>query len=48
MSESVHTSLIELLDAGNVGVAFGISSLSSIEAEISRYFISTSGFGGHL
>ena len=37
-----------LLDPENVGVAFGISSLSGIEAEILRYFICTSGYGGHL
>jgi len=31
-----------------VGVAVEISLLSCIEAEILRYFISTSGYGGHL
>ena len=44
MSESVHNSLTELLDPENVGVAFGMSLLSSIEAEILRCFISTSDF----
>ena len=48
MSESVYTSPTVLLDPENVGVAFRISLLSSIEAEISRYFICTSGTGGHL
>ena len=48
MSESVHTSPTELLDPETVDVAFGISLLSSIEAEILRYFICTSGNGGHL
>ena len=43
-SESLHTSLTML----NVGVAFGISLLSSIVAEILRYFTCTSGNGGHL
>jgi hypothetical protein len=37
MSESVHTSLTELLDPGNVNVAFGISCLHRIEAENSSY-----------
>ena len=48
MSESVHIGSVALMDNKNVGVAFGISSLSSIEAEILRYFICTSGIGGHL
>ena len=48
MSESVHTSPTELLDLENVGVAFGISLLSSTEAELLRYFICTSSNGGHL
>ena len=48
MSESVHISSAELLDTKNVGVAFGMSSLSSIEAEILKFFICTSGYGGHL
>ena len=48
MSESVHTSPAELLDPENVGVALEISLLSSKEAEILRYFICTSGNGGHL
>ena len=43
MSESVHTSPATLLDPKNVGVAFGISLLSSLVAEILRYFTSTSG-----
>ena len=34
MSESVHTISAVLLDPANVGVAFGISWLSCIEAEI--------------
>ena len=34
MSERVHTSTNELLDPENVGVAFVISLLSSVEAEI--------------
>ena len=48
MSDSVHTSFTELLDPENVDVAFGISLLSSIEAEILRYGMCTSGNGGHL
>ena len=36
MSESVQNSLAVLLDPENVGVAFGISLLSCIEAEILR------------
>ena len=43
MSESVHPSITELLYPENVGVAFGFSLLSSIEAEILRYLICTSG-----
>ena len=46
MSESVHTISAVLLNPENVGVAFGISSLSSIEAEILRYFLCTSSIGG--
>ena len=46
--KSVHTSPAVLLDHTNGGVAFGISSLSSLEAKILRYFIYTSGNGGHL
>ena len=38
----------ELLDPENVGVAFGVSLQFSIDAEIMRYFICTSGNGGHL
>ena len=37
-SESMHTSITELLDCEHVGVAFGISLLSTIEAEILRFF----------
>ena len=48
MSEGVHNSPTELLDPENVSVDFGISLLYSIEAEILRYFICTSGNGGHL
>ena len=47
MSESVHTRAV-LLDPENVGVAFGISLLSCIEAEILRYSICTPGIGGHF
>ena len=50
-SERVHISPFApavLLDPENVGVAFGTASLSSIEAEILRYFICSSGIGGHL
>ena len=43
MSESVQISLAVLLDPENVGLAFGISLLSFIEAEILRCFIYTSG-----
>ena len=42
-SERVHISPAVLLDPENVGVVLVISSLSSIEAEILRYFTSTSG-----
>ena len=48
MSKSVHTSPAVLLDPENVGVVFGISLLSCLEAEIVRYFICTSGNGGFL
>ena len=48
LSNSVDISPTELLDPENVGKAFGIPLLSSIEAEILRYFIRTSGIGGHL
>ena len=48
MSDSVHTSPTESLDPGNVGVAFRISLLSSIEADILRYVICTSSNGDHL
>ena len=43
MLERVHISRAMLLDPENVGIAFGISSLSSIKAETLRYFICTSG-----
>ena len=46
-SESVHTSSAVLADLENVGEAFGMSLLSH-KLEILRYFISTSGNGGHL
>ena len=46
--DSGHTSPTELLDHENVGEALGFPLLSSIEAEILRYFICTSGNGGHL
>ena len=48
MSKSVHTSSVVLADLENAGVAFGISLLPCIEAEILRYFICTSDNGGHL
>ena len=48
LSESVQTRTTELLDPENVGVALGISLLSSIEAEILRYCKCTSGNGGHI
>ena len=48
MPESVHTSSVVLADLENVGVAFAISLLSCVEAEILRYFISTSSNGGYL
>ena len=44
LSDSVHTSPSELLDPKNVGVAIGISLISCIEAEILRFYLSTSGF----
>ena len=47
-SESMHTSITVLLDPENVGVVFGISLLSGIDAEILRYFLCTSGNGSHL
>ena len=37
-SKSVHTRFAALLNPENVGVAFRISSLSSIEAKILSYF----------
>ena len=43
MSESIHTIPIVWLDPKNVGLAFGITLLSRIEAEILRQFTSTSG-----
>ena len=48
MSKRVHISPAVLLDPEHVSVAFRIVSLSIIEAEILRYFICTSGNGGHL
>jgi len=48
MSETVHTSSAVLMDPEHVGVAFGISLLSSVQAEVLRYFLCTSGNGGHL
>ena len=48
MSDSVHTSPAVLPDPQNVGVAFGISLLPCTEVEILRYFIYTSGNGGHF
>jgi len=45
---SIDISSIVFLDLENVGVAVGIAVLSCIEAEILRYFLSTSGYGGHL
>ena len=47
-SESVLTSSVVLADLENVVDGFGISLPSYIEAEILRYFISTSGNDGHL
>ena len=43
ISESVLISPAVLLDPENVSLAFGISLLSCIEAEIMRYVTSTSG-----
>ena len=43
MSESVHFSSAVLVDLEKVGVAFGISLLSCIDAEILRYVTSISG-----
>ena len=48
MSESVYTKLAVLADLDNVGVAPEISLLSCMEAEILKYFIVTSGNGGHF
>ena len=47
-SERVHVSPAVLLNPETVGVAFEISSLFSIEAEILRHFACISGNGGHL
>ena len=47
-SERVHISSAVLLDPKNEGLVLGISSLSSMGAEILRYFICTSGNSGHL
>ena len=44
MSPSVHTTIpAVLLDPENVGLAFGMSLILCVEAEIMRCFISTSG-----
>ena len=48
MAESVRTSPAALLDLENVGVVLVISSLSSMEAEILRYFNLLPVNGGHL
>ena len=48
ISESVYTYSAVLLDAKNVCVAFGISLLSCIEAEILCNYICASGYGDHL
>ena len=47
-SESVHTSSALLADLENVVDNFGISLPFYIEAEILRYFMSTSSNDGHL
>jgi len=48
LAHSIDIGPIVFLDFENVGVAVGIAVLSCIEAEILRYFLSTSGYGGHL
>ena len=48
MSDNVHRSPTELVDPKIVRVALVSSLQSSIEEEILRYFIRTSGNGGHL
>ena len=48
MSESVHISSATWVDRENVGVAFGVSLLSCMEAETLHYFICISGNGGRL
>jgi len=48
MSGSVHTSPTALLNPEIVDEAFGISLLSGVDAELLRYFMFTSGNGGHL
>ena len=48
ISESVHTSSSMLEDLENMGVAMGISLLSSVEAEILRDFVIASGNGDDL
>ena len=45
MEDSMQSSTTVLLDPQNVGVTFGKSLLSCIEAEILRYFACTSGNG---
>ena len=47
-SERVHINHAVLLDPENVDVVCGISLLSSIAAEIVRYFVCTSGNGAYL
>jgi hypothetical protein len=48
MSNSVHNSLTDLLDPEDMGAAFWISLLCSLEDEILRYSIGISGNGDHL
>ena len=48
MSERVYTSPTELLDPDDVGVAFGISSLSNIAAEICVISYVLPVYGGHF
>ena len=48
MSESFHTSSAVLADLANVDVAFGISLLSRIEAQILCIFVCTFGNDCHL
>jgi hypothetical protein len=46
--QMLNTSSAVLVNLDNVGVIFRISLLSIIDAEILRYFVVTSGNGGHL